>query len=350
MSELSVEEVFSNDKDPMDAIAELRRAESSASAGTREEQEEVVEDDLEQEVEEAAAEEDSGVEETDPVEDDVEQSDTTEQVTAETKPKVRKFKADGKEFEFTEQEMLDQFEGVFGKAMNFTQKTQKLAPYRKMVSALEEESITADQLNLAIDALKGDKGALAKMLKLNEVDPFDLADDEVQTGYTPKQYGKNEHQLNIEEFTNAIAGDKEYPITVDVIDNQWDQQSRIAFAENPSMIQGLHNDIKTGLFDKVAPVAMKLKVLDGNAKKSDLEYYLLAGEQLQKQGKLTAVDNLNNATQDAATKFDQASSEAKKKRAATSTRTRADRKGAIDFLDDNDEAFDEWYKKLQSSN
>jgi len=47
----------------------------------------------------------------------------------------------------------------------------------------------------------------------------------------------------------------------------------------------------------------------------------------------------------------QASSEAQRKRAAASTRTRADSKGVTDYLeDDNDEQFDDWYKKLMSKN
>lgn len=343
MSELSAEEVFSNDKDPMEAIAELRREEAASAAAPIDPAGVTVDVETEDPVSTEGT--------TDPV-DPVDAEDPTEVVESPTTaaPKTRKVKADGREYEFTEQEMIDQFGGVFGKAMNVTQKLMKIAPYRKMISAIEEEGITADQLNLAIDALKGDKGALAKMLKSNEIDPFDLAGDDIPQDYAPKQYGKNEHQLAIEEVTNAIAKDKEYPITVDVIDNQWDQQSRVAFAENPTMIQGLHNDIKSGLYDKVAPLAMKMKVLDVNAKKSDLEYYMLAGQQLQERSQNRAVENLNTAAQAADSKFDQAASEASKRRAAASTRTRADRKGVIDFLDDNDEAFDEWYKKLQASN
>lgn len=342
---LSEAEIFASDEDPMEALLALRAAESVEDSndedanGTQEES--------------APEEDDSAPADTDTTsgvdQEDAAESDKDEPVAE--APKTRKFKADGKEYEFTEQEILDQFEGVFGKAVNFTQKTQKMAPYRKMISALEQENISSEQLDMAIDALKGDKGALAKLLKLNEVDPFDLADDEVQKGYTPKQYGKNEHQLDIEEQIARISGDEEYPITVDVIDNQWDPDSRKAFAENPSMIQGLHNDIKSGLYDKVAPMAMKLKVLDGNAKKSDLEYYMLAGAQFTaQQSKNAPVENPNAATQAAESKFDQASSEAKRKRSASSTGIRADRKGVIDLLDDNDEAFDEWYKNLQSKN
>lgn len=363
--DLSQEEVFSNDEDPVEAIMALRRAEEEAAASGEpgapaEGSDEVADtpeddrvDDTEQNTGETSDEAQDDPEFKEENSDGVLEGDVEDSAQPEAEPakvKTRKFKADGKEYEFTEQEMLDQFESVFGKAINFTQKTQKLAPYRKMISALEEESITSDQLDLAIDALKGDKGALAKLAKMNEIDPFDLSDEELQNNYTPKQYGKDQTQLDIDEIVSKISKDSEFQITKSVIDETWDQQSRIAFAENPSMIEGLHNDIKSGLYDKVAPLAMKLKVLDGNAKKSDLEYYMLAGQQLMNQKGQAPTGNPNAKAQAAESKFDQASSEAQRKRAATSTRTRADRKPVTNYLDDNDEAFDEWYKNLTASN
>jgi hypothetical protein len=118
------------------------------------------------------------------------------------------------------------------------------------------------------------------------------------------------------------------------------------------MISGLHNDIKSGLYDKVLPVAAKLKTLDGNTK-SDIEYYMLAGQQVSEaeNSAKNSVDKANKATQEMVDSSGQASSEAQRKRAAASTRTRADKKGVTDYLeDDNDEQFDDWYKKLMSKN
>jgi hypothetical protein len=98
---------------------------------------------------------------------------------------------------------------------------------------------------------------------------------------------------------------------------------------------------------------MKMKVLDGNTK-SDIEYYMLAGQQVssnqQNSSNQNSVDEANKKTQDAVQNSDQASSEAQRRRSASSTKARADRKGVIDYLEDDDEAFDDWYKKLQSSN
>lgn len=363
--ELTEEDIYADDTDPLEAIRLLREEEGAEASEDLKEaldaqpSEEVPETEEIEELQEfhedgtsKLLEPEGTPEIADLPEGDEEEEEETpkEPMTAAEK---RKFKANGQEFEFTQAEMLEQFESVFGKAMDYTQKMQKISPYRKMISALESEDITQDQLNLAIDALKGDKNALQQILKTNEIDTFDLPDEDEMQSYVPRDYGKNDTQLAIEDITSRIEGDQEYAITVDVVDRQWDASSRQKFASNPEMILGLHNDIKSGVFDQVMPQAMKMKVLDGNTK-SDLEYYILAGEQLQPQistqSKQT-VDQLNKPTQDAAAKFEKASSEATQKRAAASTGTRADRKGVIDYLDDdNDEKFDAWYKKLHAEN
>ena len=194
-------------------------------------------------------------------------------------------------------------------------------------------------------------------MKAHQIEAFDLTEEDAGKDYSPTAYGKDDRSLEIGEVSETISADKEYPITVDIIGKQWDSTSRDAFASNPKLILGLHNDVKSGKYDEVAPVAMKMKVLDGNTK-SDIEYYMLAGEQIRTAQEAAAaqqqnqqqVDQTNQQTQDAVSKSEEASSEARRKRSASSTRTRADRKGVIDYLDDDDEKFDDWYKKLMSSN
>ena len=379
--DLSQDEVFENDLDPIAAIAAIRREEgvpedeiivSDEASEEDPAAEQEGDDDLDAFADEEPGEDDADAEapgdeeldsdDTDDADPDAE-SDEEEEADAEkkvpaNKPVIgsKKFKANGQEFEFTAEEVNDQFEVVFGQAMNYTKKMQAMAPYRKMISALEEEGVTQEQLNTALDALKGNKDAIGKMLADNKIDPYDLTekdDDENKDPYNPTDYGKNDVQLGIDEVTKNISGDEEFKITKDVIDNQWDNSSRESFASNPDMIQGLHNDITSGTYDKVAPVAMKMKVMDGNTK-SDLEYYMLAGQQVQAANQSSeaeqTVANKNKKAQDVEDEFDEASSVAQKKRSASTTRKRSDRKGVVDYLDDDDEKFDAWYKNLEASN
>jgi len=406
---LTQEEVFANDEDPAEAIAAIRRAEAGegeeAKTGFSPEEvaaaeQEIIlvddEDDLTVAEKLATGEvnkdkesddkkdksddtedstgtsendktddksgtdksEDKITDDTDKIEDkdkekeDEDKEDKNKEVDTDTDSKIKTFKANGKDFTFTEAEMMEQFEGVFGKAMDYTQKMQKIAPYRKMISALESENISQDQFNLALDILKGDKNALKQLAQDKKIDLSDLSFEDDETTYTPTDYGDTDFQSQVKDIESKIGNDAEYTTTVDIIDNQWDDASRKLIADNPNVIMGLHNDVKTGVYDKIAPEALKLKLQDGNSK-SDLDYYLLAGQAdkaaraaTETENNQETVDKLNEKAQGADDKFNKESSEAEAKIAAGKTTAVAGEKGVIDYLDDdNDEKFDAWYKE-----
>jgi hypothetical protein len=367
-SEMDREEIYSNDKDPLEALAELRREGVTDQVDDLPEEEEVVTP--EEEPDEVPEEEDGGeivgekgteseIASDEPY-DEAETSDKkVEEKSESAEPKKLSFKANGQDYEFTPEEIMNQFGTVFGKAMNYTQKMQAIAPYRKMISAIEEEKIDESQLNLAIDALKGNKQAIKQLMEKHDLTPFDLDDeDNGSQPYQPNVYGKDVQQLEIEEVVRTISSDPEYRTTVSVVDDKWDRNSRAELAKNPKLILGLHNDIKTGIYEQVAPLAAKMKALDDNPR-SDIEYYMLAGEQLTRSNQLSlnrktkgldAVSENNQKAQAAMQNSERATSEAEKRRAASSTRSRSDRKAVIDYLEDDDEAFDEWYKGVMSKN
>lgn len=357
---ITEDDVFSNDVDPLEGIRQLRKEEETAVDSS--DTDDVVEDttneeeqpdtdpvdfeDGESEQEESEQEESS--------DNDAEPDDTSEEQQTTFDPNLKRtFKANGQEFEFTQQEILDQFGTVFGKSVDYTNKTKKIAPFRRRIEAMEEEKITDEQFNLALDALKGNKQAIKQLMDNHNIESYDLVDDDESTSspYSPTQYGSDEVTLNLKEVVSSISSDPEYSVTSDVVQNQWDIDSQNILANNPDYLQGLHNDIKTGLYGKVAPEATKLKILDGNTK-SDIEYYILAGQKInstKQANTANGVDELNKKTQEVVEKSDRASSEAKKKRAAASTGSRSDRT-VIDYLDDdNDEAYEEWYKKTIAS-
>ena len=223
----------------------------------------------EEQVEEA--EEDSETEES--AQETVDEQPTEE----ETKPtedthKVPTFrlKADGSEFDLTE----DELKQLASKGMNYTKKMQDIKEYREHVSAIKEAALSKDDINLMIDVLKGDKDALATVMKRTGVDALDV--DVENSTYVPKNYGRNEVELDIEEVVETIYRDPEYVTTKHIISSNWDKQSQMEFIKDPVKIAKLHEDVKNGTFDQVVPMMLKKKALDG-ARKSDIEYYIDAG-------------------------------------------------------------------------
>ena len=210
--------------------------------------------------------------------DNEQTEDKKPEVAAEVQPvRKRVYKANGKEFEFTEAEALAKFGDMFAQSMNYTQKMQAIAPYKKMISAMEDEKLTQDDMNLMIDVLKGDKDAIAAVLKRTGVDALDIDTDENKT-YQPNSYGRNETELAIKDVVDSIKNDTEYRITHNVIEAQWDDESREAFVKNPKLIRELHRDVQSGVYNKVSPLMEKMKYLDGG-QHSDIDYYVEAGRQ-----------------------------------------------------------------------
>lgn len=269
---------------------------------------------------------------------DESQSDEETVEEAESKAETYKIKAGDVELDLTP----DELKVLAQKGLDYTKKTQALAPWRKQISAMQEAGLGENDVNLMIDVLKGNKEAIAEVLKRTKVDPLEV-DVDAKDSYVPNQYGKDETQLAIEEVVESIIHDPEYQTTAKVVDEVWDSASRQQMAQNPALIRGLHEEIKMGRYEIVAPMATKMKTMDmvrGGQVKSDLEYYQMAVDNyIAASQQNQAVTQTNNRQQEIQEK-------ASARKAATTTRRSSGGKSVIDYLDDNDEQFNDWYKNL----
>lgn len=301
-------------------------------------------------------------------ETEVDEGETTDE-EAKVEPEAQqaqslKFKADGKEYEFSDKEIVDQFPRIFGQAMNYTKKMQAIKPWRKTIDAMEQAKLGHEDVNLMIDALNGNKNAMAQVLKRTGTDALDL--DLENSEYVAKDYGRDETTLAIKDVVETISQDQEFAITENILSKQWDESSWQEMSQDPELISLLHEDVKSGMYDTISPIMTKLKVYDG-AKKSDLEYYKLAAgqyfsdmdskkneqilaqrQQQQEAARLAEAEAARQKVQQA--KADEAKREATKRvsakrKAAAPTKARATN-SVVDYLDDSDEAFEDWYKKV----
>ena len=291
------------------------------------------------------------------------------------KPQTLKYKANGQEFEFTEKEVLERFGQVFGQSMNYTQKMQEIKPWRTTISALEDNKMSHEDVELMIDVMKGDKGAINKLMERTGVNPMELDAEDEDQAYQPQQYGQSDVELEINDIVNEIGRDPEYAITQNVLSNQWDQESRNAFLENPSLIKKLHIDVKSGDFNVLSAEATKLKLYDGN-RLSDIEYYAQAAQNRSRVEQSRGNDEAQRAATEKA-RLEGVNAEAARQTEANATRVaevkaqqekqrqvEADAQGrrdaaisskasgtktVVDYLDDDDASFDDWYKKLEAS-
>ena len=346
------------DVDYDDEADELEQpdVDSDDDASADKEEDVEVEDDSDTENEDAD-------ESTETEEEQTEDTDNKSDEVAQPTQEVLKVKANGQEYEFTLDEMKSQFGSIFAKAQDYTKKTQALKDYRRTIDIVQNAGITDNDLNLFADVLKGDKDAIAAVLKRTGVDALDL--DTENVNYAPKNYGRNDTELAIKDIVDDISADKEYVITHNILEKQWDSKSREKFIEDPNMIKGLHTDVKSGLYDKLNPIMQKLKIYDG-ATRSDLDYYFMAHKQFMdsqrdasskaEKAELARVENQAKvaeaekvSTVKAKMAQQTATKEASVKRKAAAPTKKAVGTSKINYLNDDpsDDEVDEWFKNIK---
>ena len=306
----------------------------------------------------AQPDEEVATEDEDPIEDVESEEDINDEI-AQKEQQELVFKANGREFKFTQDEMLEQFPKIFGQAMDYTKKTQAMKPWRKTIDAIEQAKLGHEDINLMIDVMKGNKEAIAEVMKRTGVDSLEI--DTENSKYTPNDYGRDDKALAIKDIVEEISVDKEYEITHRVLSKEWDEKSFKEMTEDPDLIRSLHVDVKTGMFDKVQPIADKIKVLDRGSK-TDLEYYRLASIELAQQqqeanriayeaerqkqereaklARQVEIDRVKKTQE----RQKEVAVKAVERKAATPTTRKVPTSKVVDYLDNSDEAFEDWYK------
>jgi hypothetical protein len=149
---------------------------------------------------------------------------------------------------------------------------QKLAPYRRAVSALEQAGISDQDVDLFIDMKSGKKEAITKFLKDQKFDTLEFDADE-SSEYIPTQYGRSEQEEKLTEVLGELSKSPVVDRVGQIVDVEWDEPSRTKLIyEHPELLHQLETDVRTGVFDIVWKEAQRRKVLDGrNA--PDIDYY-----------------------------------------------------------------------------
>jgi hypothetical protein len=237
---------------------------------------------------------------------------------------------------------LDEVYQMASMGADYKRKMADIAPFRRSISAMKENGLTESDINTLIDMKKGSKEALQSFVKGLGVDPLDI-DTEAKNEYVPNVHGVDESTNAIRDIIDVISKDAEYTTTQRVVDEQWDSESRKVLAENPNMIRGLHEEIKKGVYAKVAPEALRLEILD-NGKKSKLDYYLAAEKlyyeaETAKSGRIAEVKDV---------KHQQVVSK-KKAAAFTNSKATSSKTTAPDFATMSDEEYDAFYNSVMRS-
>lgn len=256
------------------------------------------------------------------------------------------FKANGKMLQV---DNVEDVKNLMRMGANYNKKMAAIKPHLKIVRTLENNGLlTEDKLNMLIDASKGNKDALASLIKSSGIDPLEL---EENTEYSPNKYSVDDREVDLSLVLDEIKDTPTYSKTLSVVSKVWDEDSRKAVFEKPETIAILNDHMESGIYDQITEILESEKALGKWNGVSDIVAYRSIGDKLYEQGKLkgqqgspapsegrktTVVPKQNTETQD--------SIRAKRKAAAPSGR-KAGKTDTVDFnplslSDDDFEKFD----------
>lgn len=285
----SEEDSIEPDPEPEETEAEPEEP-GDETAETAEEEAEPEEDSAEEvEQQEDDSEEDSKAE-VDTAEEDQPEDETNDSTNDETK-EVFDFSsipmdeiipmdipANGMKVKATMNELVEGFK----KGMNYTQKMQELAPLRKSMSIVSSNNISEEQLNLLVEAQKGNKEAISKLISASGVDPLDIEAGE-HKDYTPADYSKDEVDVDMDLVRKDIVADTEYGDYVQDAIKTMPEDMYEVVASGSGNLKALHDDVKAGIYQEVMPEVMKLQSLYGKKEPTMDTYLKVANQRLEQK-------------------------------------------------------------------
>lgn len=177
---------------------------------------------------------------------------------------------------------MEELEAGFKKGMNYTQKMQEIAPHRKDMNLMTEHGLSTDDLNLLIEAKKGNKEALGKLIANAKVDVLEL-DAEASQDYTPENYAKDVPNVEMEQIKNEILADTEIAPSVETALQSMPEDMYQMVSSNAMGMNSLYSDMKSGMYEKVMPEVMKQQALYG-MQEPTIQTYLKVAKQYFGQG------------------------------------------------------------------
>ena len=256
-------------------------------------------------------------------------------------------RADGKEYPI---ENMQELYSLASKGINSDRKWKESAAGRKVMSTLEKNGLSPEDISFLVDLKAGKKEAIASLLKGADIDPLDIDVDALDGNYKPEDHSVGDFEVQLDEVISRVKNQPRYDETVQVVMEQWDPESKKAFYDNPKILELLNIDMQIGadgssMYDKVTPIAEKMKALETGATKSDLEYYQMAGARvigaMQKSSSSKQEADKRKQTNDDKKK----KTIRKKKKAAGSSRGTSAPKKVVDVTDMSDEELDAFLEK-----
>jgi len=237
-----------------------------------------------------------------------------------------------------EADSIDELKTIASKALKDKNKYDKYKNELSILEGIKEQGLSDDDLYLLVEAKKGNKQAIAKLLKETNIDPYDLdLEDESVDQYKPKEYKVDPKIMEVKSIIDDAKKDDHVFKTFDyVLNKEFSEKDRATAFEDPELLGFIKDTIRDGIFDKIAPNYTKRKIMGENP----ISAYINAFKDYTSE-----VDKLASKTVSKAQEENKVKTEKRKKASVGNKKNvaKTDKKSVNDMTD---EEFEEYYKSV----
>lgn len=193
------------------------------------------------------------------------------------------FKASGVEMQVNS---VDEAIKLMQMGVDYQKKSQKLSQHRRTLDTLKKHQVGDNELSLAIDALKGSKEAIGKLIADHNITYEDLFDREGAEAYVPPtDLLVDQKEASLNEVYESLQSSQHFQQIDRILREDWDVESAKTLVDNPSFLTELDSDMKSGQYSQIMQHFNHVKTF-GNPDfqgMNDLQLYCAIGTRLFSQ-------------------------------------------------------------------
>ena len=233
---------------------------------------------------------------------------------------------------------IDELKTIASKALKDKTRYDRNKEQLAVLEGVKEQGLSEQDLYLLVEAKKGNKQALAKLLKEANVDPYELDPEELDAdGYKPNEYKVDPKIVEVKSIIDDVKQNETAFKTFNyILNNEFNESDRAKAFEDPNLLSFLGETIKSGIFDKIAPNYTKRKIMGENP----ISAYIDAYDDYMKEISNTKQETVNKAKQENKNKV------TKRKKASEGTKKSRSNKVKKSVEDMSDAEFEKYYKSI----
>jgi len=210
-----------------------------------------------------------------------------------------KFKADGKDIEVKDPEDVVR---MMQMGVNYSRRLAEMKPMRQLNQMLTQHGINdVNKLSYLIDLDKGDPAAIKKLLASHKIDPIDL-DMEGADNYKNPNYQGDAKTLAFSDAISAVQDREGGQGFIDEVVSSWDDESKEALREDPTLFTSLLDQRDNGIYEKVNSEVNYQRNVGKLTNVSFIQAYKMVGQLMTNRGDFNSAPDQGNSADPAKVK------------------------------------------------